>query len=198
MTLRHDGVMDLRAWILDDHASLAERFDHAIVRNVAPDHWRERADGGGSSIAWLLLHTALHEDLGVNTAVRGRPPRRATWQGDLGLGAFPAHAGLGEVEDAAVTGAVDIDAVTAFAAAVHADVHQWLEAVDTALLDDTPPAGERIEALGGVTEDSVPWLHAMWRGKPAGWFVRWEAIGHRQNHIGEMISVRGRLGLSPF
>jgi hypothetical protein len=190
--------MELRAWILEDHASLAERFDHAVVRTVPLDRWRERADGGGSSIAWLLLHTALHEDLAVNVALRGRPPLRASWQQDLGVGAFPPHAGLGEAEDPAVTGAVDLDAVRAFATTVHADVHGWLEEVDPADLDATPPAGERIGDLAGVTDEEVPWLHAMWRDKPASWFVRWEAIGHRQNHIGEMISVRGRLGLSPF
>jgi hypothetical protein len=28
--------------------------------------------------------------------------------------------------------------------------------------------------------------------------VRWACIGHVQNHLGEMVSVRNRLGLSPF
>ena len=28
--------------------------------------------------------------------------------------------------------------------------------------------------------------------------VQWETIGHVHGHIAEMISVRGRLGLSPF
>ena len=44
----------------------------------------------------------------------------------------------------------------------------------------------------------MPWLYAMWSAKPASWFVQWEAIGHRVNHLGEMVSVRNRLGLSPF
>ena len=52
--------------------------------------------------------------------------------------------------------------------------------------------------LAGVTREAVPWLHAMWQGKPGGWFVQWEAIGHVQGHVGEMVSVRNRLGLSPF
>ena len=33
----------------------------------------------------------------------------------------------------------------------------------------------------------MPWLHGMWQGKPAAWFVQWEAIGHVQNHVGEMV-----------
>ena len=50
----------------------------------------------------------------------------------------------------------------------------------------------------GVDAAAVPWLHRMWEGRPAGWFLQWEAIGHRVNHLGEMVSVRNRLGLSPF
>jgi hypothetical protein len=184
--------------MLADHAGLAERFDQSIGRIVPTERWRERADGGGSSIAWLLLHTALHEDLAISAAVRGKPPHKLRWQGDLGLASFPAHAGLGETEDAAVTAAVDTEAVVAFGEAVHRDVDDWLAAVDPAELDDTPPASHRIEELAGVTAAAVPWLHAMWQDKPVGWFVRWESIGHRQGHLGEMISVRNRLGLSPF
>ena len=52
--------------------------------------------------------------------------------------------------------------------------------------------------LGGIALDQAPWLHAMWDGKPAAWFVQWELIGHAQGHVGEMVSVRDRLGLRPF
>jgi hypothetical protein len=38
----------------------------------------------------------------------------------------------------------------------------------------------------------------MWAGQPVSFFVQWEVVGHRLNHLGEMIAVRGRLGLSPF
>jgi hypothetical protein len=51
---------------------------------------------------------------------------------------------------------------------------------------------------GLVTVDAAPWLHQMWTDKPLWWFIQWETIGHRVNHLGEMISVRGRMGLSPF
>ena len=52
--------------------------------------------------------------------------------------------------------------------------------------------------LSGVRQQDVPWLYAMWTGKTVGWMVQWEAIGHVHGHVAEMISVRGRLGLSPF
>lgn len=49
-----------------------------------------------------------------------------------------------------------------------------------------------------VDVDAVPWLDAMWAGQRGSFFLQWEAIGHRVNHLGEMVSVRNRLGLSPF
>jgi len=190
--------VDLRTWIIDDHIGLADRFERSIGDIVPVERWKERADGGGSSIAWLVLHTALHEDLAVSTACRALPPRRATWQADLGLGAFPAHAGLGEAEDLEVTVSVDLAALASFATEVHDDVQDWLAVSDASAFDDVPPATHRIEELAGISAASVPWLHTMWQGKSVGWFVRWESIGHRQGHLGEMISVRNRLGLSPF
>ncbi len=52
--------------------------------------------------------------------------------------------------------------------------------------------------MAGVSYEDAPWLHAMWADKPAAWFVRWELIGHAQGHVGEMVSVRDRLGYRPF
>jgi hypothetical protein len=190
--------VDLRAWITAEHDGLRDRFAHAITPNVPPTRWRERAGDGGSSIAWLVLHTAWHEDLAIAAAVRGTEPLLATWRGDLGLAGVAPAGGLGEAEDRAITAAVDLDALSAYAGAVHEATAIWLDGADLAALDDVPPAGARMADLAGVTSDAVPWLHAMWTGKPVGWFLQWEAIGHRQGHLGEMVSVRSRLGLSPF
>jgi hypothetical protein len=190
--------VELRQWIGAEHDGLRERFATAIAPHVPPSRWRERAGTGGSSIAWLVLHTAWHEDLAVAAAVQGTEPRLVHWRADLGLDGEAPHAGLGEAEDEAVTAAVDLEALTAYAAAVHDATAEWLEQADLAAFDDVPPASTRIAELAGVTTDAVPWLHAMWTGKPVGWFVQWEAVGHRQGHLGEMVSVRGRLGLSPF
>lgn len=192
------GGVDLRAWITAEHEGLQDRFAHAIAANVPPAHWRERAGDGGSSIAWLVLHTAWHEDLAMHAAVQGVEPLLATWRADIGLAGFAPAGGLGEAEDPAITAATDLDALTAYAAAVHEATGGWLATADLADLPDVPPAGSRIAELAGVTVDAVPWLHSMWAGKPAGWFLQWEAIGHRQGHLGEMVSVRSRLGLSPF
>jgi hypothetical protein len=190
--------MELRKWITAEHDGLRTRFDQSIAVHVPADRWRERAGAGGSSIAWLVLHTAWHEDLAMRAAVQGADPLMATWRADLGLEKVPPAGGLGESEQDDITAAVDLDALRAYAGAVHDETSGWLGAADLGALDDVPPAGARIADLADVTPDAVPWLHSMWDGKPAAWFLQWEAVGHVQGHLGEMISVRSRLGLSPF
>jgi len=190
--------MDLRTWIRDEHAAVATRFEQAIVGFVSPDRWPERADGGGASIAWLLFHLSWHQDLAVNTAVRGMTPLLNHHRSALGLDGVDPWAGLGEAEQPEVTALLPLDSLRHYAAEVHTTTQAWLDVVDLAELDALPPTGERIEELAGVTESAVPWLHGMWRAKPGAFFVQWEATGHPLSHVGEMISVRGRLGLSPF
>jgi hypothetical protein len=190
--------VDLRTWILADHTALADRFDRAVAAHVPLDRWREHADGGGSSIAFLVFHCAWHEDLAVTTAVRGRPPLLLTWRPPLGLIGAALHEGLGEGEPHHLTADLHLASLVDYARAVHHQTREWLAHADLVVLDQVPPAGERIDRLAGVEAGVVPWLHAQWAGKTVGWFVQWEAIGHRQGHLGEMISVRNRLGLSPF
>ena len=80
------GGVDLRAWITAEHDGLRDRFAHAVAAHVPPAQWRERAGDGGSSIAWLVLHSAWHEDLAMQAAVQGGEPLLATWRADVGLG----------------------------------------------------------------------------------------------------------------
>ena len=196
--MRESFEVDLRDWITSEHGATRQRFEHAIAGPVPLSHWREQAGGDGASIAWLLLHSAYHEDLAVQTVVDGRPPLLEAWRARLGLAAHAPHDGLGEHEDRSVTLAVDLDGLRAYADEVHAATAAWLGSSDLAGFDDPADGLGPLAELSGVTEDAVPWLYGLWRDKPVGWFVQWEAIGHVQGHLGEMVSVRGRLGLSPF
>jgi len=191
--------VELGAWLVDDLAAVRARFLNAIAAHVPEARWAERADGGGSSIAALLLHVTVHQDLAVRTALGGQAPRFAAVAAGLGLdaGASPL-ASLQEAEDTELTRALDLAALQGYAAEVHNEVASALAQVTEEELEARPPAGERLAAVGGVEYDDAPWLYAMWDGKPAAWFVRWELIGHAQGHVGEMISVRDRLGLRPF
>ena len=182
---------------MSEHDSVFDRMVRSVVEVVPSERWREAVGAGGASIAYLLYHVTYHADLAVNAVLGGGRPVMDTWRHRLGLSGVAAHVGLGENEEIDVTSSVDVDALVGYAVSVHESGTRLLEGIDTAALGDVPAAGAALERVG-VAEAAVPWLHAMWAGKPAAFFVQWEAIGHRINHVGEMVSVRNRLGLSPF
>jgi len=189
--------VDLIAWLQDDIALIRDRLDRQVWSCV-PEHQRaDLADGGGASLTFLAWHLARHADTAVNAVVRQRAPMVDDWLGRLGLEALPAGAGLPEAEDEALTARLDPEATAAYLDAVLADTAAWLGAAGPAALAapaDAVPGLER----AGVPAGTLPWLEAMWAGQDGAFHVRWEVIGHGFNHLGEMVSVRNRLGLSPF
>ena len=186
--------MDLRDWILGEHHSVRNRFERSITEIVPADRWRDPAGAGGSSIAYLLFHVTYHADLAVGPVLAGDAPRLDAWRDRLGLGSFGRAAGLGETEDPDLAATIDLEALRGYADATHEAITTWIMHGDLDAAVDAPGALDR----SGVTRADVPWLHSMWTGQPASFFLQWEALGHRMNHLGEMVSVRNRLGLSPF
>ena len=188
--------MDLRRWVLDDHALVLERLERQVIDHVPPKRWAEHVDGGGTSIGWGLFHAWYHQDL-ARTAVAGAPPIIAPWRARLGVGGLAPDVGVGESEVDGVAAALEPDALAGYVREVHAAMRSWLESAGP---DDFDRVADGPGALGtaGVTVDAAGWLHAMWSGKPVAWFVRWEGIGHGHTHVGEMVSTRNRMGLSPF
>jgi hypothetical protein len=189
--------MDLRTWIVGEHEAVLSRFEQSVASVVPLERWLDSAGDGGSSIAWLAFHTAYHEDVAVNAVLGGGRPLLDDWRAGLGIDGVADDVGLGEAEQTELTSRVNVDRLVPYLHAVHARTADWLETLEVAALDEVPASGEGLER-SGIAEGSVPWLYRMWDGKPASWFVQWEAIGHRVNHVGEMVSVRNRLGLSPF
>jgi len=189
--------VDVRDWIATEHRSVCDRFQQSVVAHVPLERWVDPAGVGGSSIAFLSFHVAYHDDLAINGVLRGQEPLLADWRQRLGLGGLPPHVGLAEAEPAELTEALDLAQLLRYTDAVSQSTASWIDTLDVAALDVPPDAVARL-AAAGVHEDAVPWLYSMWTGKPASWFVQWEAIGHKVNHVGEMVSVRNRLGLSPF
>jgi hypothetical protein len=189
--------MDLRSWVLDDHRAVLERMDRGVLSLVPKDRWSEHVDAGGSSIAWLLFHVAYHQDLAAGL-VMGRPPHVAERRDSLGVGGFAPVVGVGEAEVAGVADVLDVDALESYVRDVHTEVATRLSDVDAGVFDHVPDSGRYLADVAAITTDDAPWLHAMWTGRPAGWFVQWEIIGHGHTHVGEMVSVRNRMGLSPF
>ncbi|MGI9052816.1 MAG: DinB family protein [Ilumatobacteraceae bacterium] len=189
--------MDLRKWIVGEHEAVAERFARSIVAHVPTQRWVERSGEGGSSIAFLAFHVAYHEDLAVKAVLRDDTPCLAHWRQPLGLDGLATHVGLSEAEPPELTASLDLAHLPGYLHAVQEATADWLRDLDVDDLDRHPDAAAAL-AAAGVGDDTVPWLHAMWSGQPVSWFVQWEAVGHRVNHLGEMVSVRNRLGLSPF
>jgi hypothetical protein len=82
--------------------------------------------------------------------------------------------------------------------AVFDTTQAWLEPLGTMVLDHVPDSGDRLTRHGGLDQAEFPWLYNMWRDKPIWWFVQWPVLGHGNAHVGEGISIRNRMGLSPF
>ena len=116
----------------------------------------------------------------------------------MGLRDAAPFAGLPEREDTALTASVALDPLLIYVDAVFDATRAWLAGVGTMALDTVPDTSRRLTELAGLTTDDVGWLHRMWDGKPVSWLVQWPVIGHGHAHVGEAISVRNRMGLSPF
>jgi hypothetical protein len=187
--------MDLRRWIDDELALVADRVT-AQVLDLVPIERRSEPIDGGSSITFLLWHIARHHDLAVNAALLGRPQVLEA-HSSVAVGDVPVWAGLPEAEDHEFTASLDPHAVADYHAAVNASTRAWLTDADLAVLDQQIDAPEALTRVG-VDEAGFPWLHRMWAGKTGAYFVQWEAVGHQVNHLGEMVAVRNRMGLSPF
>jgi len=190
--------MDLRQWIVTEHDGVRTRFVQS-VRDIVPlERWKERPGDGGSSIAYLVFHAASHQDVALSSVIDGRAPLRVEWAARLRIRGALVADGLGETEVLDLTAALELEHLDAYAEAVSERSRAILEQLDGDALDVVPDSGRALSDLAGVYEGTAPWLFRMWEGKPASFFVSWEDIGHGLNHLGEMVSVRNRMGLSPF
>lgn len=150
-----------------------------------------------NSIAWNLFHTARHAELalgvltadGTTTAVE-LPDARLV-QPDV-----PPGGGLQEVEQPWFDASVGAELV-GYNAAVFAAARRYLLEVDELELDRVPSAGDALEAsLGDAPE--LDWLREQWTGRPVSFFVLWPLTAHLVHHVGEAITYRNQMGLSPF
>jgi hypothetical protein len=190
--------VNVHTWIANDLDSVQSKLRDSVLSVVPRQRWVELADDGGSSIAHLLLHLARHHDLAVTTAIRDHPPLFSAHRAELGLADAPPFAALPEREDTRLTALVPLDPLVAYVDAVFDATRSWLDNVGTLALDTVPDTGRRLTQLADLSTDAVDWLHRMWSDKPVSWLVQWPVIGHGHAHVGEAISVRNRMGLSPF
>jgi hypothetical protein len=190
--------VDLISWIRGDLDAAEARLHHGIVRHVPAQRWNEVVDGGGSTLHHLLLHLTRHHDLAVNAVIRDRSPLFDDHRRALGLAGEPITVGVSEAEDRAATAGIDHDALLAYAAATVDATRSWLDTVGAMVFATVPSASERLAVRAGIDTDRYGWLHEMWTDKAVSWLVQWPVVGHTNAHVGEMVSIRNRMGLSPF
>jgi hypothetical protein len=188
--------MDLRTWISADLDSLRNRLSNGVLAIIPPDRMAERVDGGGVPAVYVAWHTARHHDLAVNGVLRRCPEVLEEWSTRVGVDT-DTWRGLAEGEDHDLVTALDPEAVAAYALAVIDHTKTWIADGDLSILDTVPDSAAALRAIG-TPEDRFDWLYSMWDGKPAAFFLSWEAVGHGYNHLGELTAVRNRMGLSPF
>jgi hypothetical protein len=189
-------AMDLRSWLVADLEGLRMRLENGVLNTLPPARRGERVDGGGIAPTYVLWHTARHHDVAVNRVLRGADEVVDQWTDRLGV-ATDLWRGLAEGEDADLVDELDPEAVGHYALAVISATLSWIETADLAVLDPVPESGAALDTLG-TPSGRFDWLYSMWDGKPAIFFLQWEAIAHGYNHLGELVSIRNRMGLSPF
>ena len=190
--------MDVHTWIANDLESLRSKLTDSVLNVVPVARWAEQVDNGGSSITHLVLHIARHHDLAITTAIRNHRPIFEAHRESLALDDSAASVGLAERENQAVSAVVPPDALLQYFATVFDATTAWLADVGTMMLDTVPDTSQRLTAKAMLTVGEVDWLHRMWADKPVWWLVQWPVVGHGHAHVGEAISVRNRMGLSPF
>jgi predicted Zn-dependent protease with MMP-like domain len=190
--------MDLHQWMLNDLAAVRDKLLDSVVSLIPTERWLEQVDGGGSSVTHLLLHIARHQDLAVTSVIRNHDTRFLDHRDALGLLDAPVGAGLSEREDTEVSRQVAPDALLAYVREVFDATQEWLEPLGSMVLEHVPDSHHRLTHHGGLQQDEVPWLYRMWHDQPIWWFIQWPVIGHGNAHVGEGISLRNRMGLSPF
>lgn len=189
-------TMDLRTWITTDLESLRNRLANGALTVIPPERMAERIDDGGNAPVYVAWHAARHQDVAVNGVLRETDEVLDDWMSRVGLSG-DTWRGLAEAEDLDLVLELDPEAVAGYYLAVIDETLKWVADGDLGVLDIQPDSSAALERIG-TPRDRFDWLYSMWEGKPAVFFLAWEATGHGYNHLGELVSIRNRMGLSPF
>jgi hypothetical protein len=188
---------DLRRWIVDDLTSARARLANGVLALIPPERCAETVDGGGIPAVYVIWHMTRHHDVAVNSVLRGADQVLASHTAAVGV-EDRVYRGLAEGADLDLVSVLDPEAVSAYALATIDETIDWVSTeADLDNLDAVPDALAALDAMGTPT-DTFDWLYRMWDGKPNRWFLSWEAVGHIVTHTGELVSIRNRMGLSPF
>ncbi|MGH7263365.1 MAG: DinB family protein [Candidatus Rokuibacteriota bacterium] len=193
--------MDGREWLLADHRELRGFFERGVLRGLSPDQLRERPGEVGNSIAWCVWHLARAEDVVINTILRQEPQLlvREDWGPRMRVADLRVGTGFEAAEVEALSRAIDLEALDAYWQAVRQATAAWLPGVPPAELDAVLDVRTRLDAIAPIAPPAArEGLIRFWSNRPAAFLVRFPLIHHGYLHIGEMLAIRGRLGVKGF
>ena len=187
----------LRRWLVADLEAARDRLAGGVLSAIPPDRMAETVDGGGVPPVYALWHMTRHHDVAINGVLRGRGQVVQDFTDHIGV-SDQLWRGLSEGADHDLVAVLQPEAVADYAIATINATIAWIR--EDAPLDtlETVPDSPAVLTAMGTPEDDFDWLYDMWSGKPNQWFLSWEAHGHTVTHTGELVSLRNRMGLSPF
>jgi len=177
--------MELREWLVTEATETRTRLQSQVLERV-PTELRGEHPGGGNSINWGLHHVTTHAELALSVL-------------EPTLAIVDTQHQWGGLEEEEPEWSVELDPHSVQTRAL--DVLERIRLfVDELALDRLDVRSDYTSAFTsvGLDSDRFKWLVRMWGDQPASFLVRWPLIGHVGNHIGELVAVRNRLGLSPF
>lgn len=191
--------MELGEWIATEHRDICARLRAQVLDRVPIERWDEPTGGTGTSVAWVLWHALRHQDVAVNAVVLGGDDVLSTgdWAARVGADRLAPGAGLSEADDRTSSACLVTSELTAYAEAVWAATDAAIARADLTSLDRVPDAHDALRRLR-VSESDYDWLYRMWEGKPVSFHLRWEAIAHGANHLGELVHLRSSMGIRAF
>ncbi len=193
--------MDFPALIQTEHQELRAFFERAVLRLVPRELLTVRPGDIGNSIAWLVWHLARVEDVVINTIVRGEPQVLVAgdWQARMRVADERVGTGFEESEVEQLSRSVDVEALDAYWQAVRRATDEWLATAPAGIFDTVPDVRARLSAIPPIAPPKAQeGLIGFWSGRPASFLVRFPLISHGYLHLGEMLAIRGRLGLKGF
>lgn len=171
------------------HRGVRFMFDSSIKNVFSYEDMKQRVDGKGNSIAWLMWHLARIEDRTTNDFIQRQPQILATedWTSRIGIDGSATGLGFADDEVAEFTKAMNVEAVDEYWSAVQKSTYRWLKSIAPEDLDVVPDLDAHIGS-------SEPGNWEMWRGRNAGFLFSGTVITHGYIHIGQMQEIGGRLG----
>ncbi|MCA1839518.1 MAG: DinB family protein [Actinomycetota bacterium] len=189
--------MDLIEWIRDEHYWIRIMFERDVAKLVPLERLTERAGPNSNSIAWLVWHMARLEDAAVNGAIRQKTQifYRDTWGPRIGTRQTTQGNNFGD-EEMEEFAHLDAGELLAYWQAVTEETIEWLKDLTAEQLStkvDIPKiVAENPAVLEGVDDGFIKYF----TGKDVGYLLRWPVILHGHLHLGEMLAIRGLIGIT--